>query len=338
MKATLIECFFNKTWPSRIIIKQDRHDTAVHEVLANMKQWEETFNVVLHWILTASAIVGNGLVIYLVIFRRRLNSTANWFVLSLAVADFFVGATYFPYQRACKSEPCYKRHIQWLCVDVFLCASVTNLCLMTVDRYIAIVKPLKYLTVMTTRKTLFAISAAWCIPIVTALLPLSWTYSATSPASKAISWKVFTFATLIVYGIAPFVFLPSAIVQILLIVRRCRLERSAVMAQLDFNYSGLRRNRQLDPEKEISSTRLIVSVVVMFLVCYVFGVSVRIASVFGHQQPPESVLVTSSILILTNSAANPVAYGLMKRDFKRELLKTFKINNSSSDLAFEEVL
>lgn len=110
------------------------------------------------------------------------------------------------------------------------------------------------------------------------------------------------------------------------------------MAQLDFNYSELRRNRQLYPDKEISSTRLIVSVVVMFLVCYVFGVSVRIASVFGHRQPPESVLMTSSILILTNSAANPVAYGLLKRDFKRELLKSLKINNSSSDIAFEEVL
>ena len=320
------------------MIKQDRHDVAVHEALTKMEQWEETLNIVLHWILTASAIVGNGLVIYLVLFRRRLNSTANWLVLSLAVADFFVGATFFPYQRACKSEPCYRRYIQWLCVDVFLCASVTNLCLMTVDRYIAIVKPLKYLNVMSKRRTLLAISAAWCIPIVTALLPLSWTYSATSPANKAISWKVFTFATLIMYGITPFVFLPLAIVRILLIVRRCRLERSTVIAQLDFNYSELRRNRQLYPEKEISSTRLIVSVVVMFLVCYVFGVSVRIASVFGHQQPPESVLMTSSILILTNSAANPVAYGLLKRDFKKELLKTLKINNSSSDIAFEEVL
>ncbi len=296
-----------------------------------MDQKEETFNVVLHWILSASAIVGNSLVIYLVTFRQRLHSTANWFVLSLAVADFFVGATFFPYYRICKDKACAQRHIHWLCVDLFLCASVTNLCLMTVDRYIAIVKPLKYLIVMTTRRALLAIFAAWCIPIVTALLPLSWTFSTTSPANGAIIWKLFTIATLVVYGIVPCVFLPLAIIRILLIVRRCRLERSAVMAQLDFNYSeSRRRRRQLCPEKEISSTRLIVAVVAMFLVCYVFGGGVRIASIFSQHQPPEAVLAISSILILTNSAANPVAYGLLKRDFKRELLKCLKINNCSS--------
>lgn len=303
-----------------------------------MDQKEETFNVVLHWILSASAIIGNSLVIYLVTFRQRLHSTANWFVLSLAVADFFVGATFFPYYRACKDKACAQRHIHWLCVDLFLCASVTNLCLMTVDRYIAIVKPLKYLIVMTPRRALLAIFAAWCIPIVTALLPLSWTYSTMSPAYGAIIWKLFTIATLVVYGIAPCVFLPLAIIRILLIVRRCRLERSAVMAQLDFNYSESRRRRQLCPEKEISSTRLIVAVVAMFLVCYVFGGGVRIASIFSQHQPPEAVLVISSILILTNSAANPVAYGLLKRDFKRELLKCLKINNWSSALNFVNIV
>lgn len=286
---------------------------------------EQAFNVtVLQWILTACAIVGNSLVIFLVIFRQRLHSTANWFVLSLAVADFFAGATFFPFYRACKDKSCALRHIHWLCVDLFLCASVTNLCLMTVDRYIAIVKPLKYLIVMTTRRALLAISVAWCIPIVTSLLPLTWTYSTMSPEGEAVTWEVFTIATLLVYGLAPCVFLTLAIIRILLIVRRCRRARSAVMVQLDFNYSDSRRKRHLCPEKEISSTRFIVAVVVVFLVCYVFGGCVRIASVFSQQEPPESVVVISSILILTNSAANPVAYGLLKRDFKRELLKTLK--------------
>ena len=267
--------------------------------------------------------------IYLVTFRKRLHTIANCFVLSLAVADFFIGATFYPYYRACKDKACSQTHIHWLCVDLFLCASVTNLCLMTVDRYIAIVKPLKYLIIMTTRRALLVIFAAWCIPIVTALLPLSWTYSTTSPANRATPWEVFTIATLVVYGIVPCVFLSLAIIRILLIVRRCRLERSAVMAQLDFNYSESRRRRrrQLHPEKEISSTRLVVAVVVMFLVCYVFGGCVRIASIFSQNQPPESVVVISSILILANSAANPVAYGLLKKDFKRELLKTLKIYN-----------
>lgn len=148
-------------------------------------QGKEAFLFVLQWIINATAIVGNGLVIYLITFRQELHSKANWFVLSLALADLFVGVTFLPYYRACKEEFCYQRHIHWLCVDVFLCTSVTNLCLLTVDRYIAIVKPLKYLTIMTQRRVVFGILAAWCIPAATALLPLSWTYLAKSMAQRS---------------------------------------------------------------------------------------------------------------------------------------------------------
>ena len=297
-------------------------------------QGRETFVVVLQWIITATAIVGNGLVIYLITFRQRLHSKANWFVLSLAAADLFVGASFLPYYRACKAEEfCYQRHIHWLCVDVFLCASVTNLCLLTVDRYIAIVKPLKYLTTMTQRRVMFGILAAWCFPAATALLPLSWTYLANSMAQRTTCWKVFIIGTVCVYGIIPCLLLPLAIVRILLIARRCRIERCVVIAQLDFNYSEARGRRQSFPDQDISSTKLIVAIVILFLICYLFGVCVRIAAVFGEHLPPESVYVISSILILTNSAANPVAYGLLKKDFRRELLRTYRLDSSPSDLA-----
>lgn len=302
-----------------------------------MVQWKETVYVTLGWILTSSAIVGNLLVICLIAIRQRLQSTANWFVLSLAVADLLVGASLFPYYRTCKDKFCYQRHIHWLCVDLFLCVSVTNLCLMTIDRYMAIVKPLKYLLVVTTRRALFAIFAAWFIPLATALLPLSWTYLDSSLAGRATAWEIFVIGTLIVYGLIPCVLLPLAVVRILLIVRRCRLQRSVVMAQLDFNYSESRSERQLYPDREISSARLIVAVVILFLTCYVFGVCVRVVSVFGRHQPPDFVSVISFILILTNSAANPLVYGLLKRDLRRELIKTLKINNSSSELAFDEL-
>ena len=44
--------------------------------------------LVIGWILTATAITGNFLVIFLIVITKRLQTTANSFVLSLAVADF----------------------------------------------------------------------------------------------------------------------------------------------------------------------------------------------------------------------------------------------------------
>ena len=283
--------------------------------------------VTLAWLISASAIVGNGILIYLIAFRQRLRSvTQNWFILSLAVADLFVGATYFPYNRGCNDTGCSQRHVHWLCVDLFLSASVTNVCLLTVDRYIAIVKPLQYLTFATKLKAVLAITAAWFFPIITALLPLSWTYTPLLPSTEEYSWKIFLIGTLIVYGIIPCVFLSLAIIHIILIVRKWRIQRSLVITQLEFNYSRPPREKQLQAVKEMSSVRLVVSVVVLFLTCYLCGVCVRAMTVFGqqYQYPPDSVRKISIILILANSALNPVAYGLFKDDLKKELLCSFK--------------
>ena len=297
--------------------------------------------VTLGWLISASAIVGNGILIYLIAFRQRLRSgTPNWFILSLAVADLFVAATYFPYNRGCNDTRCSQMHIHWLCVDLFLSASVTNLCLLTVDRYIAIVKPLQYLTFATKLRAALAITAAWFFPIITALLPLSWTYIPLLPLTKAYSWKVFLMGTLIVYGIIPCVFLSLAIIHIILIVRKWRIQRSLVIAQLEFNYSRSPREKPLHVVKEMSSVRLVVAVVVLFLACYLCGICVRAMSVFGHQYqyPPDSVRKISIILILANSATNPVAYGLFKEDFKRELLCSFNLRLSGSKMTHRNVL
>ena len=48
------------------------------------------------WFLVTLAAVGNALVIYLIFTVPRLQSSANWFVLSLALADLFAALAFFP--------------------------------------------------------------------------------------------------------------------------------------------------------------------------------------------------------------------------------------------------
>lgn len=101
---------------------------------------QRTWFWVLGGILSVSTVLGNGLVIYLIISRKRLHKTVNWFLLSLAVADLCVGLVHFP-TKACISaslcSKCVTTAMQWL----FLNLSMTNLCSLTVDRYIAMLHP-----------------------------------------------------------------------------------------------------------------------------------------------------------------------------------------------------
>ena len=115
---------------------------------------------VLGWFLTAVIVIGNGLVVYLVTKRQNLHTTTNWFVLSLALADFGFGTTFVPLQAVC-----ILNHLCHMISDsiktFFVYASVINLCILTLNRYLAIVKPLKYGVFMTGRRVVVLISAAW---------------------------------------------------------------------------------------------------------------------------------------------------------------------------------
>ena len=57
---------------------------------------------IIGWFLTVLAVTGNALVIWLVTTKRRLRTTANFFIVSLAIADFCIGLFSFPALFTCK--------------------------------------------------------------------------------------------------------------------------------------------------------------------------------------------------------------------------------------------
>ena len=104
---------------------------------------------IIGWFLTVLAVTGNALVIWLVTTKRRLRTTANFFIVSLATADFCVGLFLFPALFTCKRWPtyctAYHRRVILAHLGFFVHASTANLCAMTADRYIAVALPLRYI-------------------------------------------------------------------------------------------------------------------------------------------------------------------------------------------------
>ena len=100
--------------------------------------------------------VVNGFVIFLVCSKRHLHTKTNAFVVSLAVADFGVGMLAVPLRFFCghptESTPPLKEGLFVIVVRVFIIyTSGTNLFSLVLERYVAVVKPLKYLTLMKRR-------------------------------------------------------------------------------------------------------------------------------------------------------------------------------------------
>ena len=264
------------------------------------------------WIASGLATLGNGLVIIVIISRTRLHLLPNWFVLSLALADFVVGLAIVPAHFVCRNTvhtsicPC---NIGYAIAILAIYSSVANLCAMTVDRYIAIIKPLRYVTWMTSRRAAFLITLAWGIPIGLDLIPAL----CTALGKCDMKDKSLIFSKMILLVIFPCLFLLIATIQIIITARKHWRQNARLHAQLRFNQVSHRYPRYF------SSARAIIIVLVVFLTCYCVELYSVIRFLVNSSTPTQEVVNVIVLLTVVNSSVNPIAYALFKRDIRREL-------------------
>lgn len=269
---------------------------------------------ILAWFLTIITIVGNGLVICLIFTIRRLQTVANWSVLSLAVADLFVGLTFFPLLFALNidqlKDPPESLPPFFLVSRTFLYFSATNLFVMILDRYVAIVHPLKYLSFMTARVIKVAVAVAWISPILLFSVP----YYLKVQSQFLLVFRVCIFQVL---PVLVFIFVA---VQIFCIMRRISKRTSKIFAQLRFNHAPKTSSSVTDSSLESrAAAKMTVAIVFFFIVCYAFENYKCFCNVFGMCRSIAALEEVIDILFVINSAANPIAYAFLKRDVKTVL-------------------
>lgn len=135
------------------------------------------FASVIVTILMIIIVVGNMLVIIAIATEKALKNIQNWFIASLAVADFFLGLVIMPFSLANELMG-YWVFGSWWCdihsaMDVLLCtASIMNLCLISLDRYWSITKAVEYLRTRTPGRAMFMITAVWIMSALICIPPL----------------------------------------------------------------------------------------------------------------------------------------------------------------------
>lgn len=128
-------------------------------------------------ILMIIIVVGNMLVIIAIATEKALKNIQNWFIASLAVADFFLGLVIMPFSLANELMG-YWIFGSWWCdihsaMDVLLCtASIMNLCLISLDRYWSITQAIEYLKTRTPGRAVFMIAAVWIMSALICIPPL----------------------------------------------------------------------------------------------------------------------------------------------------------------------
>ena len=256
------------------------------------------------YVIVAVAIVA-GNILTIAIFMRKKRK--NFLLISLAVADLFIGLLAVPMYiyllHRSLYEPAWKddlfNHI-YITVDVFVgLASVFALTLIAAERAYAIFWPFRYRCI--------ASKTYWT------LIGVSWTL-----AGLLSSFDLLALRDLLPKKFANYCLIITVLVSLCVIV--------AVYISLGLKISKVKRRHSiyefLSEEKSISLALLIVTLV--FLVTWLpFYILIVIGS-FNRsflQQVPSELIYAAKLLHYGNSFMNPIIYSLKLPEFRETLKK-----------------
>ena len=269
----------------------------------------ETWFWVLGWFLSILTMVVNGFVIFLVCSKRQLRTKTNAFVVSLAVADFGVGMIVVPSHFFCSlTTECTTRSKEGLIVTfvrVFtIYASGTNLVSLVLERYVAVVKPLKYLTFMKRRRVIQMVLTSWGIPFLFILTLLSIRLSGIDLAKTMLGYLGLLFEIILC------VILIFLLASMFFVVYNLNSRDRTLSKQLRFNQLVTRAKTQ-----NTSAVKWVALITCVFLSCY--GIMMRCSLLFSTGHSCNDFYFKIPLLVI-NSGINPIAYAFFKRDIQQE--------------------
>ncbi|XP_078365055.1 octopamine receptor beta-2R-like [Oculina patagonica] len=276
-----------------------------------------------YWVLTAIngliTLVCNGVVIFIILKRERLyRNPGNWLLLSLAFSDLTVGIIMIPSLFICyfSTIPC-NWDVNKKVYDLFLYISVTNLCFLTMDRYIAVVFPLKYTLLVPRKSTIKLLVAAWLFPLVVCVIPFILSFLPIAESEKQQAVKVFVAIKVSVFELVPCALMLLAYMHIFQISRRHVRHINSIQRSIR------RRNSACETKWRAKSTIKVFCVVVpLFVICWILASWREICSAFNRCTVPPSAVHISRLLLKGHSMIDPIVYALHKKDIRKELLKT----------------
>ncbi|XP_007528130.1 somatostatin receptor type 5 [Erinaceus europaeus] len=276
--------------------------------------------VLLYLLVCALGLGGNTLVIYVVLRHAKMKTVTNIYILNLAVADvlFMLGLPFLATQYAVSYWP----------FGSFLCRLVTTLdginqftsifCLtvMSVDRYLAVVHPVRGARWRRPQVARTASAAVWAFSLLMSLPLAVFADVQEGLGTCNLAWPepVGLWSTVfIVYTAVLGFFGPLLVICLCYLLLLVRVKASGVRV-------GARRRRR----SERKATRMVVVVVLVFAGCWLpfFVVNiVNLAVVLPEEPVSTGAYFFVVILSYANSCANPVLYAFLSDNFRQSFRK-----------------
>ncbi|XP_077978104.1 neuropeptide Y receptor type 2-like [Glandiceps talaboti] len=283
--------------------------------------------------ISVIGICGNSMVCFVVWKVKKMHTSTNYFIVSLAVADFITSVFLIPLHLGINIRIPAGVPGDMLCrlvmskypLWVSFTASVLNLTCVTLERYLAIVYPLKYHAFFTKNKAKLMIGAVWTAATLSMSFMLYVFYS--RRGTCVLTWP--SMAVRIVVGII--IFFVVYLGPLTVMAYSYRQMLSALKTETAPNNASAGISSHSSMEIVIARRRLIkllLIIVTTFAICWTPNQFLYLAYSFYADVDFVSWYYHLTVLVaFCNSCMNPIIYAFKNRQYRLALKIAFGQNN-----------
>nr|XP_055063192.1 trace amine-associated receptor 13c-like [Misgurnus anguillicaudatus] len=316
---------------------------AINSSCIKTKRSTREYNImyVFFSVLSVWTVFMNLLVIISISHFKKLHTPTNMLILSLAVADLFMGLIVIPGEAIKLIETCWYFGdifcgLFIIFLGLFLSVSLSNLVLIALDRFTAMIYPLLYTQKITMTKSLVAIFLSWFFSSAyNTSFVLSHGYFATDVLHRSgvcygectfitsFGWRVFD---LFVMFLIPGITIITLYLRIFFVAQRqVKIINSLVKRGKRLTEGSVKRTSD---HKAALTLGIIVAI---HLLCYI---PFYIFSFTGNTVIPVATANFLSWTMYVNSGVNPLIYAFFYPWFRKALkhIITLKIFHKASAL------
>ena len=268
-------------------------------------------------------LAGNFLVILAVIKFRKLRTSLNMFVASLAVSDMLVAFPTIPLYVTYYVKGEVLRNFKYLCLTRYafvvasMSGSIISLTFVSFDRYVAVLHPMHYPSIMTKRRVQLMLFGIWSYGAIFSLIPYAgvnvWRQDIPCQFFHVLP-KWYTFFTV------PFVMAVCLILStsMYLVVFRVAKKHQKRMRMVNVNSARKRQSKRRQVEKDTRTAKVMAFVLMLFVVFWLPFLASSLLKFLPFSQDIFEIIKNFALTIaMTNSMCNPLVYCYLRRNFRK---------------------
>lgn len=284
--------------------------------------------VTLYVLIIAVSVIGNSLVLLTFIFNKNMRSTTNIFIVSLAGSDMLLIVTTVPFNIGMVLSPHWTlgpfacKLVPFMTTFSVGCSSLT-LCCIALDRFYAIVFPLKLQFFQTRYKMTTILSTVWIVSVLSAI-PQATSYELIEfhsvcatiteclfPQNETLLQQFLrlwmSFSILFIFPIMVMVILYGIIIHKL-------WGKTKFCIATNVNSSDGLRLRQ-----KRRAIKMLITVITLFVVCWLPLQLYNIMTIKLHVTNSVSIhlRVCLQCLAMSSGCYNPIVYAFMNEKFRK---------------------